>query len=195
VPQLEQRIIALEAACLQLLEESPAGLAEFALLQQLRRPPHSLLPELKATDSLGLFQSHFLLFHALYRLRDRLWREGRAELVITPLAIRLYPYRPGTAALGPTDPLRDYYLDLGQLELTGEEEVAALLDGFWSRYAAADERLQALALLELSEPVDYDTIKRRYRRLVMAHHPDRGGDAERMQQLNEALAVLARYYR
>ena len=33
-------------------------------------------------------------------------------------------------------------------------------------------------------------IQRAYRRLVLVHHPDRGGDSERMKQLNVAYALL-----
>jgi curved DNA-binding protein CbpA len=33
-------------------------------------------------------------------------------------------------------------------------------------------------------------IERRYKRLAAAHHPDRGGDEERMKSLNEAYRVL-----
>src|SRR5919206_1342739 len=33
-------------------------------------------------------------------------------------------------------------------------------------------------------------IERRYKRLAAEHHPDRGGDEERMKSLNEAYRVL-----
>jgi curved DNA-binding protein CbpA len=38
--------------------------------------------------------------------------------------------------------------------------------------------------------VDDATIKRRYRRLAMRHHPDRGGDGVRLREINAALATL-----
>jgi DnaJ-domain-containing protein 1 len=192
--ELEDNIQQLEQRCHRLLCEAPAGLSEHTLLQSLRTAPDSLLPGLAPEDTLGLFQSHFLLFHALYRLRERLLREQSGVLQISPLCIRIAPYREGEAGLCQGDPLRDYYLDLSQLVQTGEEEVEAMLKGFWGRMGAADERLQALAVLGLEEPVDLATIKSRYRRLVMHHHPDRGGEAQRMQALNEAYTVLQRYY-
>ncbi len=35
-----------------------------------------------------------------------------------------------------------------------------------------------------------DEIERRYKRLAVEHHPDRGGDEERMKAINEAWGVL-----
>lgn len=184
----------LETLCHRLLCDNPAGLSEHQLIELLREPPHALLPSLRLDDSLGLFQSHFLLFHALYRLRERLWREECGDLAISPQLIQLGRYRPGEATLCHSDPLREYYLDLSQLEQTGEAELEVLLNGFWNHVQAADERLQALAVLELDEAEDFVAVKQQYRRLVMRHHPDRGGEAQRMQALNDAFAVLQRYY-
>lgn len=190
----DEEIRRLESLCQCLLRDNPAGLSEHRLIELLREPPHALLPPLRLDDALGLFQSHFLLFHALYRLRERLWREKSGELTISPLLIRIDPYRPGEAGLCPEDALRDYYLDLSQLAQTGEQELDELLNGFWRRLRAGDARQEALAVLELEEPVDFAAIRQQYRRLVMRHHPDRGGESERMQALNEAFAVLQGYY-
>ena len=59
---------------LQLLQAAPDGLAEYALIQQLKSRHSGHLPNLPLTDKLVLFRIHFLLFNALYRLRDRLWQ-------------------------------------------------------------------------------------------------------------------------
>lgn len=193
--ELEEKIRQLESLCHCLLCGDPAGLSEHCLIELLRKPPHALLPVLRPDDTLGLFRSHFLLFHVLYRLRERLLREEGGELIISPLQIRIGPYRKAKAGLRRSDPLRDYYLDLSQLEQTGERELEGMLSGFWQRLQAADEREQALVVLELDEPVDFALIKHQYQRLVMRHHPDRGGEPERMQALNDAFAVLQRYYR
>lgn len=192
---LDEKISQLEMACQQLLQRHSGGLDEHQLLQHLRRPPYGLMPELTLDDSLGLFQSHFLLFHVLYRLRDRLHGEQSAQLHISPLNIRLRPYRQCGEGLEVNDPLREYYLDLGQLDQTGREDVEAMLAGFWQKAAiGVDAKQEALATLELKEPVTLGEVKAQYRRLVMAHHPDRGGEAERMHDLNDALATLQRYY-
>ena len=88
----------------------------------------------------------------------------------------------------------DYYLDLTNLEKTDAREVDQLLTKFWQRFIAMDERQQALEKLGLSDPIEYSRIKSRYRRLVMEHHPDRGGDHESLQLVNEAMRTLDKIY-
>jgi hypothetical protein len=190
---LAAKISRLEAACRQLLDEYPDGLSEQALLHYLRLPPHELMPSLPPGDSLGLFQSHFLLFHTLYSLRDLLREEQLGELEISPLLIRIRPYVQGESALNEVEPLREYYLDLEQLHGTDAEAVEQLLSGFWQQLGIEDEKAQALATLQLQEPVTLNEVKAQYRRLAMQHHPDRGGDAARMHDLNHALSILQRY--
>lgn len=182
----------LEQACLELLANHPRGLSEHQLMLRLRSDEYALLPPLAPDDHLGLFQSHFLLFHALYRLRDRLYDEQRATLRISVLAIELDDYRAAQAALCEADPLRDYYLDLNNLAATGEGEVAALLAGFWRRMQQGQpERVAAaLEVMGLERVENLAQLRQHYKRLVMRHHPDRGGEAARMQALNDAYAVL-----
>ncbi|MEM6901886.1 MAG: J domain-containing protein, partial [Pseudomonadota bacterium] len=61
-----------------------------------------------------------------------------------------------------------------------------------SRTAQAE--IEALAVLNLEPPVEFDAIKARYKQLVKEHHPDRhGGDAkaeERIKSINHAYSVL-----
>ena len=161
-------------------------------MQKLRQPPHELIPPLSPHDTLGLFQSHFLLFHVLYRLRDQLHQEQGGELDISPLLICLREYVPGEAALNDVDPLREYYLNLDELNGADAEAVEKLLNGFWQRTNAADEKSRALATLQLQEPVTLSEAKAQYRRLVMQHHPDRGGEVTTMHELNHALSILQR---
>ncbi len=112
-------------------------------------------------------------------------------LEIGALQIILRAYQPGPAAqMTLPDPLRRYYLDLSHLADTSSEEVEAMLDTFWSYMTRHDRRAEALQVLELSDPVDDRTIRRRYRELVMRHHPDRGGETARLQLLNSALTAL-----
>lgn len=144
-------------------------------------------------DPVVLFRQHFILFHCLYRLQQALVESGQAGLDINPLQIRLTPLpRPAhDQQLAAPDPLRRYYLDLTHLYQTGKNEVDTLLRDFWSRLAGDDQRREALAVLGLSEPVTDHEIRRRYRELVMRHHPDRGGDTGQLQLLNAAIATLA----
>ncbi|MEN8168771.1 MAG: DNA-J related domain-containing protein [Pseudomonadota bacterium] len=195
--QPEQRNELLEQACLALLSQHPDGISEFQLLKSLRDEEYRLFPKLEPDDHLGLFQSHFLLFHTLYRLRDRLHAEQRAVLRISALLIELCDYQAGEAVLCEADPLRDYYIDLTNLDVIGEADVVALLADFWRRMQLGEPQQLAIALsvLELDEAADFEQVKRQYRRLVMRHHPDRGGDTAKMHSLNEALDVLRTHYR
>jgi hypothetical protein len=189
----DERHDRLRSEILQLLRQHPDGLSEYELLGALDdgTAPEFHRPAFK--DSLALFNVHFLLFHTLYRLRGELWTERSGHLEISPLRIVLRPYAPGAEGrLAEADPLCDYYLDLDNLRQTSRGEVDSMLDRFWSKLLARDQRREALQVLELDDPVDYATIKRRYRRLVMDHHPDRGGDKQRLQAINTAMAILER---
>ncbi len=196
MPQGHPRQEFLEQACLTLLSQHPDGISEYQLLKRLRDEEYALFPRLELGDHLGLFQSHFLLFHSLYRLRDRLHLEQRALLRISALLIELADYEAGDGALCEADPLRDYYLDLDNLDKTGEADVVALLDDFWRRMQRGEpERVAAaLTVLELDEVSGFEQVKRQYRRLVMRHHPDRGGEGAKMLALNEALEILRLHY-
>jgi DnaJ-domain-containing protein 1 len=172
-----------------ILSVHPQGLSEFDLLNLLREE----LPDFQTdrVDPVCLFRQHFILFHALYLLQQELLEQESALLTISPLRIVLQPYQAGSAdQLCVADELRRYYLDLTQLHATGVAEVEALLNAFWRQLARTDQRAQALAALGLSDPVDDASIRRRYRELVMRHHPDRGGETAQLQILNAALAML-----
>jgi DnaJ domain len=54
----------------------------------------------------------------------------------------------------------------------------------------ADPRQQALALLGLESGASPQAIKRAYRRLAKAHHPDLGGDVEAFHRLDAAYRLL-----
>jgi DnaJ-domain-containing protein 1 len=167
------------------------------LIQLLKDCHCTHIPHLPLTDKLVLFRTHFLLFNALYRLRDQLWREQSGFLQISPLCIQILPYQAGSAELSEHDPLRDYYLDLSQLSDTDERDVEKLLASFWTRMQGGEEKVAALELFELTEgsqQLDLATIKYRYRQLVSQHHPDRGGSTSRLQSINKAMEILERYY-
>ena len=58
------------------------------------------------------------------------------------------------------------------------------------RAASVDPRAEALALLGLEAGASAAAIKRAYRRLAKAHHPDLGGDAEAFRRLDAAYRLL-----
>src|SRR3546814_10270661 len=110
----------------------------------------------------------------------------------------LFPYTTLFRSLAEQDALRAYDLDLSNLRDTDEDDVERLLASFWTRMQGSDEKRAALELFELdraSQPLTLELIKRRYRRLVGLHHPDRGGSTQRLQSINLAMEILERYYR
>ncbi len=178
------------AALEQELAAHPQGMSEYELIRALRAhgffaflPPPPAAPEL-------LFRAHFMLFHALYELRDRLSCAELGWLEIGALCIRRLPGTASERALAQPDNLRQYYLDWSNLDLSTGDTIAELIDSFWRRLARIEGRAEALAQLGLEDPVDDQTIKLTWRRLAMAYHPDRGGDKARLQAINAALGCL-----
>jgi len=181
-----------------ILKQHPGGLSEYALLNQLAEQSSFFAKSgtRSSSQDLSLFQRHFLLFHCLYLLEQQYRAKQSGILVISALEIRLHPYREenetnqADAALITPDPVRDYYLDITQLQATSEHDLDEMLGRFWLALARHETRDETLALLGLSDPVDDVTIRKKYRELVMQHHPDRGGDTDTIQQLNAAISTL-----
>lgn len=172
-----------------LVESSPDGLSEHALIKMLRDDPDCILPGGSLSDPVTLYRVHFLVFHALYHLRDR-YRESReANLFIGPLLICREPYETGEAGLATNDGLRRFYLDLDNLEAS-REEIEDLLARANQFLVSDSERAEALRTLELDECASRDDIRRRFRELAMRHHPDRGGDSESFKRICAAMELL-----
>lgn len=175
-----------------LLAQCESGTTEFELLRRLQDSGVEPFASAQLEDPLSLFRTHFILFHCLYRLQDSLRSDG-SDLDIHCLRIALVPCnQPRDAGPHPDtfDPLRGYYLDLARLRETREDDVVAMLTGGSSRLGELGRRREALMVLGLKDPVAFSEVKRRYRRLVMQHHPDRGGDKLRLQEINEAFDLL-----
>ncbi|MGM0554593.1 MAG: DNA-J related domain-containing protein [Pseudomonadota bacterium] len=171
---------------------APAGLTEHRLISELRDAGVEPFADARLQEPLSLFQTHFLLFHCLYRLRDALAVDGE-WLRIHCLDIGVEAARAACATrseLVTGDPLRAYYLDLSRLEFMDAAAVQALLDRFWAGKGHDERRAEALEVLGLADPVDADAIRQRYRRLAQRHHPDRGGDTGTLQRINAARWVL-----
>lgn len=172
-------------------------------LQKINRLPMDVL-----RSDLSMFRAHFLVFNGLYRLRKQGHDKRAFHLEISALNIQLMPYESSNSqspneshahSVRSTDPLYFFYTDLQQLNQTTTHDVRRLLDLFWQRYIAPEQisdqqKLAALSELELSDPVDFNTIKQQYRRLAMRHHPDRGGDKEKLVSINQAMQCLEVYY-
>ncbi len=185
------------AVVLRLLREQPAGMSEYELLKKIEADGahfKSARGEKPVHDAqLALFQKHFMIMNALYRLQDSLWHDEQIWLVISPLriAIEAAANANGRNIAGHADDvLRTYYLDWQQFLATDSAAVAQLLADFWTRYTAHDQRSEALATLQLDSAADWETIKRQYRRLAAASHPDRGGNTAQFLAVRAAYEVL-----
>lgn len=185
-----------KAAILAVIRNTPTGLSEYDLIEQLAQRSNGVALDGDRT-SLTLFRKHFLTMNALYQLQTELFADGW-YLSISPLAIRLEPLRDlGLTTLpagGSEAVLRDYYLDWDHFDHTDQTDVAAMLTRFWERYIAVDKRLEALEVLELPADAAWRAVKQAYRRLAATHHPDKGGDPERFRAIREAYEVLSRCY-
>lgn len=180
----------------QILEQQPAGLSEFELIQVLRKQEIEFFVNSNLQDPLSLFQTHFLLFHLLYQLRDQLLERQQAILEIHTLSIRLLPWRAGTEAVCAQDRLREYYLDISQLESTDRQAVEELLNFSQLRLTQQDMAQDALTALgfNLAEKTpNAREIQVRYRQQVSRHHPDRGGCTEHVKTLNNAYETLKKH--
>ena len=169
---------------------SDEGISEYDLITKLKDQGYLGFLQNKPYTTDELFQAHFLVYHALYKLRDSLLASGEAILQIEALDIRLRPYQADKESLAEYDKLREYYLDLSNLENITTGEINELIASFWKKLHNNDKRDSALNVLGLSDPVDDKIIKQTYRKLMMNHHPDRGGDAEQVLLLNEAIEIL-----
>lgn len=185
-------IKALHQALLGILEAHPTGLSEYELFAVLADNGMDIFSKKAFDNEHSLFTRHFILFHTLYRLRDELLREQRYLLNISALAIRLLPWQAGESTLAKADPLRDYYLDIVELEKITPADVSDMLGRFWASYHAQEGRETALRILGLQDPVSIEDIRQQFRQLAMQHHPDRGGDTEQFQEMNAAMRLLER---
>lgn len=187
----------LEDLLLEYLGTRPLGISEYDLIQYLREQDLFKLDpdELLSSDSLVMFRIHFIVFHALYRLRDRIRQQQLNDLDLNPVCIQLLKYENNGAALAEYDALYEYYMDTGNLDKTGSEDVEEMLQRFWLRLDNTERRAEALKELELEDPVSDDAIRKQYRRMAMKHHPDRGGEREKLQRINAAVSVLLNSYK
>jgi hypothetical protein len=179
---------------------------EFDIIRHLQSI--NLLPNDALREPLSMFRCHFMIFNALYRLQLNTHIHQRYGLTISSLKISLSEYsldNKGDSALNGSehseksdlqshDPLSLFYLDYGQVMQTTEQDVNKLLDQFWKGFLNDDQKQNALNILGLSDPVDFNQIKKQYRRLAMKHHPDRGGDADQLIAVHQAMQCLEMYY-
>lgn len=183
------------------------GISEYELIRLLQGPPHELFNADALTDPLVLFQTHFILFHTLYQLRQE-WRdEDVGDLYISAMSIKLQPMQlqpnNNKSEIAAADPLAEYYLNWQNLVDTQQEDVETLLSSFWLKMAGIEDanvlsehQLQHyLDVLEWPEQLSLDmhTLKQQYRKLQHSNHPDKGGSSARSQQILQAYTHLRKH--
>jgi len=175
---------------------------EYDIIRHLQ--DQTILPKNVLQNPLSMFRCHFLIFNALYRLQLKTLIHQRYSLDISSLKINVNEFSPDDETLIDNkqvadsvkqhDALSHFYLDLEHLNQTSEQDVNQLIDGFWKHYFNNDQKAHALSVMGLEEPVDFSLIKKQYRRLAMKHHPDRGGDADQLIKIHQAMQCLEMYY-
>jgi hypothetical protein len=181
------------------------GISEFELINLLKEAPYQLFNADALSDSLVLFQTHFILFHALYKLRAHWRAELQGELDICATQIRLLPNveRPipeDATNLQEAEPLAEYYLNWQNLSDTKHADVEDLLSQFWLKMAGFDDQFSmsdqevadACYTLEIGnrESLDLRLLKQQYRKLQHRYHPDKGGDVAQSQAVLHAYTAL-----
>ena len=191
---------ALEQALLEILDYYPQGLSEFQVFKLLQDPPYHLFDKNCLSDPLLLFQSHFVLFHALYRLRAFFLLNKQADIHISASLIQRLPYHANAEGLVTVNKLEEYYLDWNNFSQTNEQDVEALLDTFWRKMLGnvsinVNPKDVTAAYVAVDLPFDSELalVKSRYHKLQHMHHPDKGGDHHQAQEIELHFRVLKSY--
>ena len=189
------------------------GISEYALIELLKKTPYQLFDEDALRDPLMLFKTHFILFHALYQLKQYWIEQNEGVLEIHALGIKLNIFdesvpahsndEQAVTALQNPDALAEYYLDWGNFEETDRKTVDTLLNAFWQRMSGScnsrhdqEDISTSHTVLGLSEgePVTLVQLKHVYKRRLQSAHPDKGGTQQEAQSVIHAYQVLSRYY-
>jgi hypothetical protein len=185
------------------------GLSEYEIINLLKEPPDAIFSADALSDSLVLFQTHFILFHTLYKLRNE-WRSskvGELSIVTTNIKLTLFDAEKSHShkkeeSIENVEPLAEYYLNWKNFSNTHKKDVESLLNDFWNSMAqdypnshySTKEIKEAMVELELgSTPVEdlcTGSIKTQYHRLQHQFHPDKGGSHEKAQRIAHAYKVL-----
>jgi len=179
------------------------GISEYELICTLKSPPYSIFDEDALCDSLMMFQTHFVLFHCLYQLRNR-WREQKiGELAIGLTTITLNPILESFTNIETEDSLANYYLDWSNLGCSNKNYIEALLDSFWQKMAGSElnanmslselKRVCIVMEIESLEDITLLELKQQYRKLQHKNYPDKSGSIKVSQSVLQAYSQLRKY--
>lgn len=183
-----------------LLERYPEGKSEYDYFTLLQTEPFAVFRHDALSEPLRLFQSHFILFHALYQLRAQFRSEQSFDIVISATSIKKVPLQIGDGELDHIDELQSYYLDWQNFAQTEQKDVEALLDDFWSKMSGGDahsfsktEISAAYQAFDLPYNSDLKLVKARYYHQLHSHHPDKGGEHIKAQFFEHHYRLLKSY--
>lgn len=165
---------------------------EIELIHHLKSLGQEPFSQFNISHSKDLFRAHFLLKHALYQLQNTYYQNRSFCLDISLVCINRQPFIEGEEALISHDSVKEYYLDITHYFETEEDEVNELLNQFWRRFLAQDDRVAALDILNLPSSASLSDVKVQYRKLAQIHHPDKGGCAEHFKKISAAKRLLDR---
>lgn len=177
------------------------GITEYQLIRILQKPPYTFFDADALADPLTLFQCHFMLFHALYRLQAQWISAKKGLLDIHTTNIQLRFVGTGEDGLTKSDPLRTYYLDWQHFSQTQKEDVDELIHRFWLRMEQKSERYSTeeyakackIFGIDSHAPITKLQLKKHYHRLQHQCHPDKGGEKSDSSTLSWAYEVLRAY--
>ena len=178
----------------KIIRDYPNGVSEYELLRKIESV-QDWSEQLSSDPNLRIFQKHFLLMNALYRLQDQIYVHSKEVLVINPLCVRIYLGSDNEASKAIDSDncnakLKEYYLDFSHFESASAQSVDELLAQFWMKFQNTEKKDAALLLLELTSSASEKEIKEQYKKLAHQHHPDKGGDADRFVKIQEAWEIL-----
>lgn len=195
----------LDKAILAILEQG--SLSEFELIKLLQQHPYNLFKTNVFSDELSLFQTHFVIHNALYRLRDHGLASGNYDIDTLTTQIKLLTINSNdsTELTQQSRPevikLREYYLDWDNFSKTDKDDVQDLLTSFWRSYANfdlhEDQQLlqQALDNMGFEQVPSRQELKFKYKQLFNSYHPDKGGSAEKFNSLQHAYQTIKLFAR
>lgn len=192
----------LKRPILEILKESDKPLKEYDLHSTLGGAAFAQFTDNCSLD-LILFRKHFLVMNALYELHDELLADG-FYLHISALDIQLIPQSKESTSVDnrennlSTDTgfqkLSQYYRDWTHFNKTNDSDVANLLQQFWTKFLANEEKAQSLSCLALTADANWPDIQKRYKQLCQQHHPDKGGDSLYFIEIRQAYDNLKCLY-
>lgn len=171
----------------QILDQHPAGISEYDLMVELDQNYGELYPKPDLGQPLLLFQHHFFLRHTLYQLQSIHTESGKFSIKIDAVTIQKTLNHSSNDTLPDNhDPLRDYYLNLVNLNREDNQSIHTMLTNFWQALARYQHQPEALTVLGLTGSENKKEKQARYRQLVQQHHPDKGGDPEQFRRIQNA---------